>query len=100
MEREVNSVEIRLGSVRSFSELFDLINSADLGVAYQDAYEAAAELAKNAVAAKNKAELNLQNFESEFRGKHAGISAEFAAALKRCVENYNPPANIPDEPLW
>ena len=86
--------------VKKFSELFSLINSQKLGKGYRDVYEEAVGVAKDLVDTKNKSSWDGGQFEENIITQHPDISKDFIAALKRCVENYNPPVNLPDRPLW
>jgi|GEM_PF-3734201 len=86
--------------INSFAQLFEIINSSGLDQQSKAAYEQAAQIAKNFVEQKNKSSWNSNNFGSEFRTKYPGLSQDFIKTLARCIEGYNPPVNIPAEPLW
>jgi hypothetical protein len=83
-----------------FSELFERINSRQLGPEYEAAYDEAVELAKHLVETKSRSAWNAESFGAECSGRHPGVSGDFIFALKRCIENYHPPVNLPGEPLW
>lgn len=92
--------ESKFDNFKKFSELFDFINSEKLGQEYKDAYEEAVAEAKNLVDAKSKSSWDPAKFNDDIEGKYLNITKDYISALLRCVENYNPPVNLPEGPLW
>lgn len=87
-------------NINKFLELFVLLQSGKPSQQYKDAYDEAAQLAKNFIATKSKSAWDPTNFETDIKERYPDISQDFINALKRCIENYNPAINIPSKPLW
>lgn len=103
MEKEKiigDNFESKYEKVQKFHELFILLNSTKDGEQYRNAYEEAVELAESFVNIKSKSSWNPSNFETGIQERYPVVSQDFIDALKRCIENYNPPVNIPSKPLW
>jgi hypothetical protein len=100
MEHEPNNIESGFDAIESFAQLFEYINTQRLGFAYKNAYEEAATIAKDLVATTAKDTWNAEQFRESFTVQHPELSPRFIEALTRCVQRYNPPVNIPSEPLW
>ncbi|MES3004906.1 MAG: hypothetical protein V4690_02215 [Patescibacteria group bacterium] len=85
---------------KKFKEVFTYISSNNLDQKHIEAYDYAVGIAKKLVETKNKSEWNRYLFSDELAKTYPSLSADFISTLVNCIENYNPPANIPNEPLW
>lgn len=91
---------INYQEVKNFRQLFNLLEQNKLDGDYRRAYDEGAELAKELIEKKTKNSWNADEFEHKIISIYPDLPKIFILALRRCVENYNPPVNIPDEPLW
>lgn len=97
---KISIIEIELQNANKFREVFNILESNKMSEEHKMAYEEVVDLAKSLVESKNKVNWESTNFVEEFKSRHHNLSDNFIEALKRCVENYNPPVNLPTEPLW
>lgn len=92
-----------LKQVRSFKDLVAFLESVGLDdETYRKAYDEVAVFAKRLVADRQKDFWNAHHkgFLEELREKYPSLSFHYLEALMRCLENYNPPVNIPNTHLW
>lgn len=105
MEREKNNIPSRelnpeIENVEKFRDLFAFLDQERLGEEYKATYEETAELAKQLIEGKTKATWSRREFEKNMASQHPRLPRVFIEALGRCVEHYNPPVNLPEEPAW
>lgn len=93
-------IENDFNKINKFAGLFDAINSQKLSEEYRDAYEEGVDVAKNLVNTKSKFSWDEKQFDSNITTKYPSLTGNFVEALKRCIKSYNPPINLPNEPLW
>lgn len=89
-----------LEKMKTFRELFGLMRANNPEEEYKNAYEEAAEIAKNLIETKAKELFNVSRFKEDIAKKYPTFSKEFILTLTRCIENYNPIVNIPNRSLW
>jgi hypothetical protein len=90
----------RYSQAKNFSQLFSLVKEKEYADPYREAYEEASLLAKNFIDNKNKDTWDAIGFENDTQTKYPTLSDDFISALTRAIQNYNPPVNHPEDPLW
>lgn len=100
MQKETSAHEFDFERISNFKDLFNFIRETNLGAEYEQAYETAAEVGKNLVENKSRSAWDPDAFKHNLKTKYPGVQDWFIDTLKFCIEHYNPPVNVPSEPLW
>ena len=95
-----DTLDADVENVRKFSELFTLVNKEKLGSEYRESYEESVTTAKQLIEEKSKPSWDKEEFETGIVARYPTLPQIYISALTRCVEHYNPPVNLPDEPAW
>lgn len=100
LSRSIEELNSGIREIKKFRDLLSFIHNEKLSEEYGIAYDETVEIAKKFVETKTKSTWDRGRFEETMKSKYPHLSSAFLEALGRCVEYYNPPVNLPDEPAW